>query len=144
MTCWLHFGCQNRPKSGQDRSKMALEAVFVEKREFSRNIGRRNVWGLSRAPRRHPKRHKIAPRWLQDSLISVLCLLRFLHRFLLAFWCDFGAIWGCFGEGNIGHFLHRFSHGFFWDFPSICHANLGLCWPLRRAQDASKTAPKTK
>ena len=30
------------------------------------------------------------------------------------------------------------------DFPSIWAANLGLCWPLRRAQDASKTAPKTK
>ena len=97
MLCWLHFGCQNPPKSGQDRSKMALEAVFFDKRGFSRNIGRRNVWGISRAPRRHPKRHKIAPRRLQDSLISVLFSLRFLHRFFVAFWCDFGAILGCFG-----------------------------------------------
>ena len=38
----------------------------------------------------------------------------------------------------------RFSHGFLIDFPSIGDANLELCWPLRRLQDASKTAPKTK
>ena len=28
------------------------------------------------------------------------------------------------------------------DFPSIWDANLGLCWPLRRAQYASKTPPR--
>ena len=37
-----------------------------------------------------------------------------------------------------GGFLHRF----FIDFPSIWEANLGLCWPLRRAQDASKRPPR--
>ena len=32
----------------------------------------------------------------------------------------------------------------FIEFPSIWDANLDLSWPLRRAQDASKTAPKMK
>ena len=31
---------------------------------------------------------------------------------------------------------------FFIDFPSIWDANLELCWPLRCAQDASKTPPR--
>ena len=30
----------------------------------------------------------------------------------------------------------------FIDFPSIWVANLGLCWALRHAQDASKTLPR--
>ena len=38
----------------------------------------------------------------------------------------------------------RFLHGFFIDFPLIWDANLELSWPLRRAQDATKTAPKMK
>ena len=95
---WSHLGGQNRPKMGQVGFKTALETIFFEKREFSRNIGRRSVWSVSRAPRRHPKRPKIVPRRPQDGLISVLFSLRFLHRFLVAFWCDFGAILGCFGE----------------------------------------------
>ena len=40
------------------------------------------------------------------------------------------------------HFFDWFLHRFFIDFPSIWDANLGLCWPLRRAQDASKTHPR--
>ncbi|MEC8278888.1 MAG: hypothetical protein VX026_14305, partial [Myxococcota bacterium] len=39
-------------------------------------------------------------------------------------------------------FFDRFLHGFFIDFPSIWDANLALCWPLRRAQDASKMPPR--
>ena len=39
-------------------------------------------------------------------------------------------------------FFDGFLHRFFIDFPSIWEANLGLCWPLRRAQDASKRPPR--
>ena len=39
-------------------------------------------------------------------------------------------------------FFDRFLHRLFIDFPSIWEANLGLCWPLRRAQDASKRPPR--
>ena len=39
-------------------------------------------------------------------------------------------------------FFNRFLHRLFIDFPSIWEANLGLCWPLRRAQDASKRPPR--
>ena len=39
-------------------------------------------------------------------------------------------------------FFIDFSIDFFIDFPSIWEANLGLCWPLRRAQDASKRPPR--
>ena len=40
--------------------------------------------------------------------------------------------------------LDRILLGFLIDFPSIWDANLELSWPLRRAQDATKTAPKMK
>ena len=39
-------------------------------------------------------------------------------------------------------FVDGFLRRFFIDFPSIWEANLGLCWPLRRAQDASKRPPR--
>ena len=62
----LHFGAswppQIDPRSTQDRSKSPLEALLFQKREFSRNIGGRNVSGVFWAPRRHPKRPKTAPR----------------------------------------------------------------------------------
>ena len=38
--------------------------------------------------------------------------------------------------------LIEFALMFFIDFPSIWVANLGLCWALRHAQDASKTLPR--
>ncbi len=97
---WRHLGGQNRPKMVQGGLKTAFDTLFFQKRECSRNIGSRSVWSVSRAPRQHPKRPKIAPRRPQDGLISVLFSLRFLHRFLVAFWCDFGAIWGGFGESK--------------------------------------------
>ena len=40
------------------------------------------------------------------------------------------------------HFFDWFLHRCFIDFPSIWDANLGLCWPLRRTQDASKRPPR--
>ena len=46
------------------------------------------------SPRGDPKRPKIVPRRPQDGLISILCSLRFSHRFLITFCLDFGGIWG--------------------------------------------------
>ena len=48
---------------------------------------------VSRAPRWHPRRPKIAPRRVQDRLGSVFCLLIFLFDFRSfwdRFWCRFG------------------------------------------------------
>ena len=62
----LHFGAswppQIDPRSTQDRSKSPLEALLFQKREFSRNIGRRSVWGFSRVPKTTQDRPKTAPR----------------------------------------------------------------------------------
>ena len=49
-------------------------------------------------PRGDRKRPKITPRWLQDGLVAMFFSHRFLHCFLVAFWSDFGGIWGGFGE----------------------------------------------
>ena len=40
------------------------------------------------------------------------------------------------------HFFDWFLHRFFIDFPWIWETNLGLCWLLRRTQDASKRPPR--
>ena len=44
------------------------------------------------SPRAATKRPKIAPRRPQDGLMSVLFSLRFLHRFLVRFWCHIGSL----------------------------------------------------
>ena len=69
------------------------------------------------------------------------------------FWFDFGANMPPFSlqkSIKIGSKLElgrhrifdRFLHGFLIDFPSIWEANLEVSWPLRGAQDASKTHPR--
>ena len=71
------------------------------------------------------------------------------------FWSDFGTNMSPFSfqkSNKIGEKMElgkhrifdRFLHGFFIDFPLIWYANLELSWFLRRAQDATKTAPKMK
>ena len=69
------------------------------------------------------------------------------------FWSDLGANMPPFSfqkpiknalklELGRHHFFDGFLHRFSIDFPSIWEANLGLCWLLRRAQDASKRPPR--
>ena len=64
----IHFGRPNRPNLGQVVPKTAFGTIFLEQHECSRNIGRRSVWSVSRAPREHPKRPKIGPRRPQANL----------------------------------------------------------------------------
>ena len=119
MPFWLHFGCQNRPKSGQVRSKMALEAIFFEKSEFSRKALKTNEKSTKMTPRAVTKRPKIVPKRCQDDLEEVFFALRFLHRFLVVFWSDFGVILEAFGRlwgVQIGHFWHRFFDDFCMSF----------------------------
>ena len=75
----LHFGPswlpQIDPRSVQDRSKSPLEALLFQKREFSRNIGRRSVWGLSRVPKTTQDRPKTAPRRSSRSAFSDLVFI---------------------------------------------------------------------
>ena len=92
------MGRQNRPKSGQVRSKTALEAIFFEKSEFSRKPLKTNEKSTFLRSRVVKKQPKIVPRRPQDGLISILCSLRFSHRFLITFCLDFGGIWGGLGE----------------------------------------------
>ena len=87
-----HFGASWPPKSTQDRLKSPLDTSFVQKREFSRNIGRRSVWSVSRAPRRPPRRPKIGPRRLQDDLQEHLFSTSFLTSILVPLGSHFGLI----------------------------------------------------
>ena len=86
----------------QVRFKTALETILFEKNECSRKALKTNENTRFSSPRGDPKRPKIAPRWPQDGLFWVLFSLRSLHRFLVAFWSDFGAILEGFGEPNSG------------------------------------------
>ena len=88
--------------------------------------------------------------------ISVLFSLRFLHRFFVAFWCDFGAIWGAFGEPKSNIFgidfpcaracaltrrAHVRSHG----FPArtrLSHTTGGAPRAAKRAARAGKSDPR--
>ena len=89
---WSLLTPPNRPKIGPSRLLKPLEASFVQKHEFSRNIGRRSVWRASRAPRRHPRRPKIDPRRLQDDLRNLLFSSSFLSSILVPLGSHFGPI----------------------------------------------------
>ena len=91
-------GSQNRPKSCQVGPKTALEAIFFEKSGFSRKPLKTNEKSTFLRSRVVKKQPKIVPRRPQDGLISILCSLRFSHRFLITFCLDFGGIWGGLGE----------------------------------------------
>ena len=87
-----HFGASWPPKSTQDRLKSPLDTSLCPKPGFSRNIGRRNVWSISRAPRQPPKRPKIASRRLQDDLQEHLFSTSFLTSILVPLGSHFGLI----------------------------------------------------
>ena len=86
------LGGQNRPKMGQVGLKTALETIFFEKREFSRNTFKTNEKSTKMTPRSVPRRPKIIPRRLQGGLEEVLFSHRFLSSILVRFGSDFGAI----------------------------------------------------
>ena len=80
------LGLQNRAKIDPSRVKSPLDTSFFQKLEFSRNIGRRSVWSVSRVPRQHPKRTKIDPRQLEDDLRNLCFLSSFLSSILIPLW----------------------------------------------------------
>ena len=93
------------PKSSQVRSKMAIDAIFFEKRDFSRNLIKTNEKSIFLTPRGDPKRPKSFPRRSQDGLEELLfrclilssILIRFGSHFgaiLAPFWLPFGTLWG--------------------------------------------------
>ena len=80
------------PKSSQVRSKMAIDAIFFEKRDFSRNLIKTNEKSLFLTPRGDPKRPKNSPRRSQDGLEELLFRCLILSSILVRFWSHFGAI----------------------------------------------------
>ena len=95
---WSHLGGQNRPKMAQVGLKTALETLFFEKRQFSRNRLKTNEKSIKMTPRGDPKRPKIAPKRFQDGFGSVLFSHRFLSSILVGFGFDFGSLWAPFSE----------------------------------------------
>ena len=93
-----HFGCQNRPKLGQTGLKIALETIFFEKSECSRNHLKMKVFSTFLTPRSIPKRPKIVLRRPQDGLEEVFFSHRFLSSILVRFGVDFGSLWASFWE----------------------------------------------
>ena len=74
----LHFGA-SWPLQIDPRSAQVVSSSFIfQKRKFSRNIGMRSVWGLSRVPKttqdgapKVPRRTKITPqRGLENKTLS--------------------------------------------------------------------------
>ena len=98
---WSLLTPPNRPKIGTSRLLKPLEALFFQKHEFTRNIGRRSVWRASRAPRRHPRRPRIDPRSPQDDLRNLLFSSSFLSSILAPLGSHFGSILGPFWAPQI-------------------------------------------
>ena len=95
---WSLLGGQNRPKMGQVGLKTALETIFFEKRECSRNLIKTNGFSTFLTPRSIPKRPKIVLRRPQDGLEEVFFSHRFLSSILIRFGVDFGSLWASFWE----------------------------------------------
>ena len=95
---WSLLGGQNRPKMGQVGLKTALETIFVEKRECSRNLIKTNGFSTFLTPRSIPKRPKIVLRRPQDGLEEVFFSHRFLSSILVGLGFDFGSLWAPFWE----------------------------------------------
>ena len=97
-----HFGGQIGPRSTQDRPKSALEALFVQKRDVSRNMTFSDGKRPKMPPRRHPKRPKIDPRPLQDDLQEHLFSTSFLASILVPHGCHFDLILTPLGPPKLG------------------------------------------
>ena len=95
---WSLLGGQNRPKMGQVGLKTALETIFFEKSECSRNLIKTNGFSTFLTPRSIPKRPKIVLRRPQDGLEEVFFSHRFLSSILIRFGVDFGSLWASFWE----------------------------------------------
>ena len=95
---WSLLGGQNRPKMGQVGLKTALETIFVEKRECSRNLVKTNGFSTFLTPRSIPKRPKIVLRRPQDGLEEVFFSHRFLSSILVGLGSDLGSLWAPFWE----------------------------------------------
>ena len=102
----VRFGCHfwpiweaeidsNRPKFGP---RLLLKRVVLKKMSCSRKHLKTHEKSTKLTPRGDRKWTKIAPRWPQDGLISVLFSFRFLYRFFVVCWFNFGAILGDFWE----------------------------------------------
>ena len=108
---WELFGCQNRSKTGQVGLKTALGTIFFEKSEFSRVCA--CVCGCLRFGAFFGNFVALfVPKRCQDDLEEVFFSIRFLHRFLVVCWSDFGVILGGFWEAfgvQIGIFLGFFA-----------------------------------
>ena len=100
------------PKSSQVRSKMAIDAIFFEKRDFSRNLIKTNEKSLFLTPRGDPKRPKNSPRRSQDGLEELLFRCLILSSILVRFGSHFGAIlapfWQPLGSQNRTKFGFKF------------------------------------
>ena len=93
-----HFWSQHRPKMGQVGLKTALETIFFEKSEISRNHLKINVFSTFLTPRSIPKRPKIVLRRPQDGLEEVFFSHRFLSSILVGLGVDLGSLWAPFWE----------------------------------------------
>ena len=49
-------------------------------------------------PRGDQKRPNITPRWLQDGLVAMFFLHRFVHLFFVGLGFDVGSLWAPFWE----------------------------------------------
>ena len=94
------LGAQIVPRSVQDRPKSPLDTSFFQKHEFARNIGRRTVWGVSRVPRRAPRRPKMGSRRPQDDLEELLFSSLFLSSILVPLGPMFASSWPPFWDPN--------------------------------------------
>ena len=81
------------PWSAKVGPKIIFKPFYHRKNDFSRNIGRRSVWSVSRAPSEHPKRPKIASRRVQDRLGSVFLTLEFSFCVCIVFGSVLVPIW---------------------------------------------------
>ena len=131
------------------KDSMPSEFKFYNFRWFLERKGR------MLAPNRMKNRCQVQKADFAKSNEKQMIVQVFGFEVGIDFWSDLGANMPSFSlqkhtknalklELGRHQFFDGFLHRFFIDFPSIWEANLGLCWPLRRAQDASKTAPKTK
>ena len=80
---WGSFLVRLAPWSAKVGLKTVFEPSYHPKSNFSRNVGRRNVWSVFRGSREHPKRPKIGPRQVQDRLGTVFFNVDLLLRFLI-------------------------------------------------------------